>query len=75
MNNKMIAEEKIKNAEGVLNTKAFALFPSLLTSISTGEESKTNEITIESRQEPSERQLLICRLVPSFQQTDFAIPY
>ena len=47
MNNKMIAEEKIKNAEGVLNTKAFALFPSLLTSISTGEESKTNEITIE----------------------------
>lgn len=43
----MIADEKVANAEGVLRTKASALFPSLLTSISTGEESKTNEITIE----------------------------
>ena len=43
----MIAEEKIANAERVLTSTATALFPSFLSSISTGEESKTNEITIE----------------------------
>ena len=43
----MIAEEKIANAERVLTSIATALFPSFLSSISTGEESKTNEITIE----------------------------
>ena len=43
----MIAEEKIANAERVLTSTATALFPSFLSSISTGEESKTNEVTIE----------------------------
>ena len=34
-----------------------------------------NQITAVFRLRISVQQLLICRLVPSFQQTDFAIPY